>query len=213
VIEVDAQPGAAWTQHCDAKTDRIDLTFGIARFRVHPHPGRRVLIRVPDGEVEDIGTVFEINVQEGQTRSVAVQEGRVSVRVDSRPQFDLDAGQAWRQPESPASPPSADVANSTSGPRPTAVSRRTTGKASHPSFPLSAAAASSKPENQDRANNTAAKAEDLAYVKIVTLLKQQKYAAAQLAAKEYLLQFPNGFRRVEVLNVAVRGAGGASDSD
>lgn len=45
-------------------------------------------------------------------------------------------------------------------------------------------------------------AEDLAYLRIVILLKEERKAEAALAAHAYLAQFPSGFRRVEVRSIA-----------
>lgn len=50
------------------------------------------------------------------------------------------------------------------------------------------------------------KAEDETYLHIVDLLQRGRSDEARRAAKDYLLRFPNGFRRVEVLNIATRAA-------
>ena len=52
----------------------------------------------------------------------------------------------------------------------------------------------------------AEKAEDDAYLHIVDLLQRGRTEEARTAAKDYLLRFPNGFRRVEVLNIATHAA-------
>jgi DNA-binding FadR family transcriptional regulator len=43
-----------------------------------------------------------------------------------------------------------------------------------------------------------AEVEDAAYVKLVALLRAGEVEAARLAARQYLRDFPNGFRREEV---------------
>ena len=53
-------------------------------------------------------------------------------------------------------------------------------------------------------DESSSKAEDDAYLYIVELLRQGKDNEARARAKSYLLRFPNGFRRVEVLNIATR---------
>jgi hypothetical protein len=199
----------------DASTDRIDLTDGIASFRVNPHQGRRVVVRLPDGEVEDVGTVFEVNVHEHETRSIAVHEGRVVVRLHAVPEFTLSAGQAWRRPDSAANASPGDAAGGATPPGTLPV-HRPSAKRARAAASAPVATPPSKPENHalsDGSQTSRSKAEDRAYLTIVTLLNQQSYDAAQSAAKEYLLQFPNGFRRFEVLNVVVRSANSARTGD
>ncbi len=195
IIEVHAAPGARWTEHSDALVARVDLSEGAASFKVHPHAGRRVLISVPDGEVEDIGTVFEIRVAEQRTERVSVSEGRVVVRLRGRPELSLGAGQAWQMPlpgpAASALPPAPSVALNPpvlARPRARPIARTSASKVGAP-----------------LANTSAAKAEDDAYLRIIDLLHQGKDAPARAQAKRYLLRFPNAFRRVEVLGIATRG--------
>jgi len=212
VIEVHAAPGARWSEHVDRDLDRIDLVDGTASFKVHPHPGRRVVVGVPDGELEDLGTVFEILVAEQHTRRVSVSAGRVSVRLLGRPSFSLGAGETWGSEAATASASAAPEATQTSAPlaargSDAAPNGATNGKstgtgtltrpraASSPSAPASV-------EQLAVPDALSAKAEDDAYLQIVDLLKQSKYTQARSEAKRYLLRFPNGFRRIEVLNIA-----------
>lgn len=48
--------------------------------------------------------------------------------------------------------------------------------------------------------------EDAAYLAVLSALREQRFAEARARAKAYLLDFPSGFRRLEVLNVAIGGA-------
>ena len=48
------------------------------------------------------------------------------------------------------------------------------------------------------------RAEDDAYLRIVDLAQRGRVEEARAAAKDYLLRFPNGFRRLEVLNMVTR---------
>ncbi len=52
-----------------------------------------------------------------------------------------------------------------------------------------------------------AREEDEAYLHIVSLARAHQLSEARAAAKDYLLRFPNGFRREEVLGVATHRAG------
>jgi ferric-dicitrate binding protein FerR (iron transport regulator) len=228
VIDVRAQPGARWSEHQDREQDRVDLLDGAAAFTVHAHSGRRVVIRLPDGELEDTGTVFEVRVSEQRTTHIAVREGRVLVRLGGLPGFALGAGDSWESPATPAPTAVAAEPSSAMGiPRSSALraaaakppeqlassslaGERARSHAAHERAATRSGSESARtpggladaPPDAERA-----KAEDDAYLQIVDLLRQGQYADARAEAKSYLLRFPNGFRRVEVLNVATRSAG------
>ena len=236
LVEVHAEPAARWSERIDPRQDVVNLLEGAASFKVHPHQGRRVVIELPDGEIEDLGTVFEIRVSERQTRHISVSEGRVSIHLQGRPDFSLGAGEAW------GSEPVAAVTEAPSALAPSEAPRRVSASslnsqevaavAGTPSAALGAGqgAASARPhlvasdktraatssQVPAQAENSAidtqsAKAEDDSYLRIVDSLERSKYAEARVLAKNYLLRFPNGFRRVEVLNIATGGASEAGD--
>jgi FecR protein len=236
IVDVDAQPGARWSEHADREIDLLDLISGAASFKVHPHEGRRVVIRLPDGEIEDLGTVFEVRVAAQHTEHVAVSEGLVSVRLRGRPEFSLSAGNAWdSEPSAPT--PSVALAPAT-GPAMAGDPARI-GGADQTRLAASAPSSSSQarrqrisdaearaekvaPKESEKDASTSAepgpdtlstKAEDDAYLGIVELLREAKYTQARAEAKSYLLRFPNGFRRVEVLNIATRAADDAAVGD
>jgi ferric-dicitrate binding protein FerR (iron transport regulator) len=211
-VDVHAQAGARWRIDSDPNQDRVELSEGVATFDVHPHPGRRVIIVLPDGQLEDLGTTFEVAVNAGHTERIVVSRGRVLVRLGARPEFSLQIGERWQAPGVSASPPPrADV------PRPVepvkqASARlapvRSTPAATHPEEAIVAPFADARPvpANPASVERAAKRAEDAAYMSILSLLRGQQFAAAREQAKRYLLDFPNGFRRVEVLNVATDGA-------
>lgn len=221
VIEVHATPGARWSEHVDRTLDRIDLVDGTASFKVRPHAGRHVVIGLPDGELEDLGTVFEILVAEQHTRRISVSQGRVSVRLLGQPNFSLSAGETWGSEAAAASASAAQEAagasallanqyaargsdatpNGAASSKSEATLTRPRAASSGEARATSASARASA-EQQAAPDAQAAKAEDDAYLQIVDLLKQAKYARARSEAKQYLLRFPNGFRRIEVLNIA-----------
>jgi hypothetical protein len=230
IVEVHAQAGARWTKHQVSSRIFVDLEDGAAAFEIHPHPGRSVVIRLPDGEVEDLGTVFDVRVAEQHTEHVAVSEGRVSVRLNGRPTLNLGAGEAWDS--KPAEPVSSALALASSGalpatpaagPRP-AAAKASAGAASRSEQPgpqvrssaaleAPAAPAPSTQDSRPAPTAQATKAEDDAYLHIVDLLREAKDGEARAQAKDYLLRFPNGFRRIEVLNIATRGARDAATDD
>ncbi|MEO8903113.1 MAG: FecR domain-containing protein [Polyangiaceae bacterium] len=211
-VEVNANPQADWTEHLDHELDRIDFAGGSASFKVRPHPGRRVIISLPDGELEDLGTIFSVLVRDRTTKHVAVSEGRVSLRLRGKAETVVSAGSSWdaegETPPAPALEAAPAVASpsaarpvpsgaSPSNTRPTAV---TTPASPAPTPPAasSAGVAPGKPDAQ------AVQAEDSAYLQVVALLRAGKQDEARAEAKQYLLHFPNGFRRVEVLNIVTR---------
>jgi hypothetical protein len=221
IVEVHEEAGARWTRHQEASRIFVDLEDGAASFEIHPHPGRSVVIRLPDGEVEDIGTVFEVRVAEQHTKHVAVSEGRVSVRLNGRSIVSLSAGETWdSEPARPVelAPSAAATGSALRGAAPRLATEKTTpATPSHlqkPAFPALSARPRSAPEAPAAPVSDAAKAqseesskaEDDAYLHIVDLLREAKDSEAEARAKDYLLRFPSGFRRIEVLNIATRGA-------
>jgi ferric-dicitrate binding protein FerR (iron transport regulator) len=227
VIDVRPEAGARWTEHTEREIDRVDLEQGAASFSVRPHDGRRVVVRLPDGELEDVGTVFEVRVAGQRTVHISVSSGRVAIRLRGQADFSLAAGDTW-QPESAAptageaSQPSRDSNPNQNADRAPAVALGVATAASSntntdapPPRPRAAASTPPKPSGERSLEREAApdlqlaKAEDDTYLHIVELLRQNKYADARVEAKSYLLRFPNGFRRVEVLNIATRATGDA----
>jgi ferric-dicitrate binding protein FerR (iron transport regulator) len=222
-VEVHAQAGARWAKRQDAAHIFVDLEDGAASFEIHPHPGLSVVIHLPDGEVEDMGTVFDVRVAERHTEHVAVSEGRVSVRLNGRSTISLGAGQAWNSEPAPPSSSALELAASgaptltpAAGPRPGAAKAgaRAPARSEKPvSQARSSAALEARVAPAPSAEGSlpvpstqATKAEDDAYLHIVDLLREAKDAEARARAKDYLLRFPDGFRRIEVLNIATRGA-------
>ncbi len=228
VVEVRAEAGARWFERTSRELDRVDLSEGAAAFTVHPHKLRRVVIQLPDGEVEDIGTVFEIRVSAQHTRHISVSQGRIAIRLRGRPAFSLCAGEAWESepashdgleadtaagrisPVSNAQPVAAAIASGVTPRSSHAGTRPRASATAEKGSPFSAPLANGQP--QPRPENTGSDgAEDDAYLAILESLKRDNYAGARAGAKDYLLRFPNGFRRIEVLNIAMRGTADASD--
>jgi ferric-dicitrate binding protein FerR (iron transport regulator) len=205
IVEVHAQVGARWAKHLEGSRIFVDLEDGAAAFEIHPHPGRSVIIRLPDGEVRDVGTVFEVRVAERHTQHVAVSEGRVSIRLNGRSTVSLGAGETW-DAELPPSPVVLDSQPAAAKASPSALAHLE--KRPAPARASAAPEATATPQAlaPSAADSQSTKAEDDAYLHIVDLLREAKDSEAQAQAKGYLLRFPNGFRRVEVLNIATRGA-------
>lgn len=182
-VSVRGTDGGAvrWSRQLDASTERVDLLDGAFRVEVRrTATNRHVLIAVPDGRIEDLGTTFDVRVQAGRTRQVHVEEGRVAVWVN-RAGVLLGAGDTW---EPPAVSPVEHEPASEAPSRP----------ASHP-HELRTRAATTRPPD-------GAAPEDVAYLEILHLLRASRPAEAREGARVYLRRFPNGFRREEVARLA-----------
>lgn len=202
-VEVLAKAGARWVIRSTAALEQVELSDGEATFKVHPHAARRVLIQLPDGELEDLGTTFEVVVRDQHTSHIAVSEGRVAVRLSSQPEFLLGAGEHWERAAavSPLPPPSASVATSNER---APIALRANEPRAVPRHPAKAPSPTPEPKPSAAPDSESTRAEDTAYLGVVSLLRQGRDAEARQQAKAYLLRFPSGFRRVEMLNVATR---------
>lgn len=178
-VEVEAGAGARYTRTVSGDVERFDLVDGTLRLRVvRAAGGRRVLVKVPDGEIEDVGTTFEVVVRDGHTERVGVDEGRVVARLAALAPVTVEAGSVWtRSVVAIAVPPSAADASAP-------VSTRANGKA-----------------------RTEADREDAAYLEVLRLLREGREGEAQSGADAYVRSFPAGFRREEMERVA-RGRAG-----
>ena len=180
-FDVVAKPGTRWSTRTEGHVTRIAVQDGFAALTVRHPSGHRLLVDLPDGEIEDLGTVFQVEVREQHTVQVSVDQGRVLVRLKSRPGFELTAGQSWHA--EPASKPAAS-------PEPrTAITRPPSVNVARPRREPFAA--------QPKANS----AEDDAYLHIVDLLRNGHELEARAKASQYLAQFPRGFRRPEVQSI------------
>ena len=198
VVEVTARAGTRWTEQRSPGIDRVQLQEGFVSLVVRHHGSERVFVSLPDGEIEDLGTVFEVEVQGLRTTHVAVKEGRVSVRLNGRPAFELGAGQAWQSEAQAAlasEPKPVEPAPASTGSSAAELSRTPIPKASRRVSAVSAASEKGTPTRPDSA-------EDDAYLHIVDLLRTHRVDEARAQAAQYLTRFPNGFRRLEVQRIA-----------
>ena len=180
-------------------------------------PERRLLVILPDGELEDIGTTFSVSADAGRTTRVTVQDGSVVLRLRGAPPLALGAGDSWTpsQPSPPAAPivapssssdrslpaprsakltPSAEPTPGARGPDPSADFRAAMsafdgGNAAHAAA-LFSAFLSDHPRDS--------RSEDAAYLRVLALQRAGDSAAMKRAAGDYLRRYPRGFRRAEV---------------
>jgi ferric-dicitrate binding protein FerR (iron transport regulator) len=183
LASVRSSDGSAivWSRQTDGRTEWIDLHQGLCLVEVRAHgPDERVAVRVPDGRIDDLGTVFEVLVDQGHTKRVRVLDGHVQLWLFGAPGVVLASGETWEQ-----STPVLDVKPTTDPNEPSPNVR--------PSIPrrrLKSAVTSDGNE------------EDAAYLRVLHLLRASKTAEARAAANDYLARFPNGFRRDELRLIA-----------
>ena len=195
-LEVAAEPGARWGTRTEGDTKRIDLETGTLRIRIARHPGdRMVVVGLPDGEIDDIGTTFSVTVAGDRTRRVGVEQGRVVLRLRGRADEELATGESWSLPASAdgdrvAVAPSLEVPEVApeiprEAPAPGPSTRRS---------PRPAATTRAAPSVAVDAGN----GEDLAYLHVLKLLRGGDVASARGAAGDYVREFPGGFRAPEL---------------
>jgi ferric-dicitrate binding protein FerR (iron transport regulator) len=188
-----------------------------------------LLVVLPDGELEDIGTTFSVSADSGHTTRVTVQEGSVVLRLHGEPPLALGAGDSWSPlpapaaaPIVPATPPPVLVLRDPR-PAPSATSATPVPSLATPVPSLAtpvpdpaadfreAMSAFNSGDNPHAAARFAAflarhprdpRAEDAAYLRILALQRGGSAPAAQQAARDYLTRYPRGFRHAEVAALA-----------
>jgi hypothetical protein len=217
VVTAQVQP-ATWSQHRERDIEHVDLGEGVFSLVVRRGPSDpRVVVRIPEGEIEDLGTVFSVTVRGGKTARIAVSQGAVLLRRRGLPELRLLAGSRWEPApntrrglaleaasaiaEAPGSQPSA--ANGSAPELPTALPSPVLRIGAKPApkqprvLPRTAAAHLSASATQ-LSPVQELPAEDEAYLQLIRLVRQQRGLEAERAASAYLQQFPNGFRRPDV---------------
>lgn len=184
--------GARWSAHEDVESRRIVLREGKVRLAVdRPAGGKRLVVEVPDGEIEDVGTTFHVEVSDGHTRRVHVDEGSVVLRLDGQPSIALAHGETWEASPRVAVEPPVIAPSAAAPPAPSA----------RPAPRASASAVASASPARREVDDAGPEEEDRAYVEVVRLLREGREHEARTAAVVYLRRFPSGFRRAEVEKV------------
>ncbi len=114
-IAVHAEGNARWSRSVAGQLEEISLRSGTLAIRVdHARAARRLLVLLPDGELEDIGTAFTVSAEPGRSTRVLVHEGRVELRLRGQSPRVLRAGDVWDPASATAvAPPAASTAEST----------------------------------------------------------------------------------------------------
>lgn len=175
---VEPNPTARFDTRLEAGVHRITLTEGAIRVRITRQPSDpTVLVFVPDGVIEDRGTQFAVQASPVATLGIQVDDGEVVFRRKDGAVFLLGAGQRFPMPVA-------------------AVITTTSVAAVQPAAPPKSVASIVPVAPSPSAVELSA--EDVAYLRILRLLKEGRKEESRAAARTYLASFPNGFRRAEV---------------
>jgi len=186
---------STWSRHHSPKLERVVLREGVFSLNVRRNPrDPRVVVEIPEGEIEDVGTTFAVTVHDGQTTRIAVTQGAVLLRRTGLPALKLLAGSVWQPvPQPEVLPPTAAHVPETTPAAPEttpaphvhrSVTRRLQPSAAVVPPPPSAA---STPAD-----------EDACYLEFVQLVHEQQREEAARVGRDYLQRFPSGFRRPDV---------------
>jgi hypothetical protein len=221
--KIDIRPDAqtVWTEKTEGEWRKIFLSRGGLRIHVDHSAGQgRLLVTLPDGELEDRGTTFTVSAEDGHTTRVAVEEGSVVLRLSDRSEMTIRAGQAWIR-ETRVTSVEVAPEPSVTAPLPRHASTRLRPSATTAPSPASDISPSEDPTSDFRAaislldagasRQAAAelarfvethphdpRAEDAAYLLVIALQRCGSEDDAKRAAQEYLRRYPAGFRRAEV---------------
>jgi hypothetical protein len=169
---------ARWSQQLGGDTELVTLSDGLFRVDIQHAQPHVVVVSVPDGRIDDLGTVFQVLVSGGRTTWVRVEEGRVTLRLRDADAVTLVSGQAWSRPAQAAALATPPV-NEVRVTAPPDVNRK-------------------RRLARGQSNATSDGAEDAAYLEVIRLVRESRSNEARLAARAYLRRFPNGFRREEL---------------
>lgn len=212
-VLIRADSSARWSKRVEAQLETVVLESGALAIRVdHTVSQRRLLVILPDGELEDIGTTFSVSAAAGHTTRVTVQDGSVVLRLHGKPPLVLGAGEAWSPPAEPAgvpapvTPPAAPAAHVKAA-RAAAPAASVEQPEVDPSADFRVAMSAFNGGDPARAAALFsaflaqyprdAHAEDAAYLRILALQRAGNSAATQQAARDYLSRYPRGFRHAE----------------
>jgi hypothetical protein len=197
VQSIDGGP-ILWARNLENGIEWLTLRDGAFRVSIHAHgPDRRVVVRVPEGRIDDLGTIFDVRIQGERTISVRVLSGHLQLWFGGASGVVLGTSETWEAPPSPSAVPhpTTAIAPGTRVEPQSAVTPQkvTSSEKDHDAFPHRHAVR--KPTNNGRS-------EDAAYLKVVDLLRLGQRDEARTVARDYVRRFPGGFRRTEMEAIA-----------
>jgi ferric-dicitrate binding protein FerR (iron transport regulator) len=221
IAVIQAESHTAWSERIDDNRETVLLDHGLLFIRVEHGSGGRLIVLLPDGQLEDIGTTFAVSAENGRTTRVTVQEGSVVLRIRGLPPIAIGPGNPWTvdapraaASSCPSSPPAIEPASRMQlPPRPARSAHHETAPVTSVASPDTFAEFRMATVALDRGDNRAAamafgifvarhpsdpRAQDAAYLRIIALQRSGDGAVTRDAAAEYLRRYPSGFRRAEV---------------
>jgi hypothetical protein len=101
---VRASSAAVWSEHTEGGLEQVRLVRGSLWLRVEHPPtrSRRLVVILPDGELEDTGTTFTVSTDGQRTTRVEVQDGSVVLRVRGQLAVAIGPGGTWSPSPTPA---------------------------------------------------------------------------------------------------------------
>jgi len=215
-------PGARWSRQEDQHRVRVRLDEGTLSVVVaHGEGDKHLIFKMPDGDIEDLGTAFTVTVEAGSTRRVVVSEGSVALRLRGHAPVHLGRGESWERSAPAARSARAARAGQRAEIAPDRDSEETT-QAAEASIDAPITAPKSECAEKGRWDDAMAefqagryaaaadrfdafaagcagdrRAEDATYLRVVALARTGRRDEARAAAQAYLTKFPNGFRRQE----------------
>jgi hypothetical protein len=118
---VRASNAAEWSEQTQGPLEKVELARGSLWLHVDhaSNPGRRLLVILPDGELEDTGTTFTVSADGERTTRIEVQDGSVLLRRRGQLPVAIGAGGTWspspasalpNTPSAPSAPSAASAA-------------------------------------------------------------------------------------------------------
>jgi TolA-binding protein len=208
---VVASAGSRWSQKRGGGVEEIAFEDGSLHMHVRPlAAGERLVVVLPDGELEVRGTTFDVDVTQGATTRVHVDEGVVELRLRGQTLRRLQATETWVATAPTASrqlPPLAPPAH-TAASEPVAAADGIGGYSAAMELlrggrnDEAAAAFHAFALSQPRAPQ----AEDASFLEAVALARAGRIDAAGLAAEHHLASYPGSFHRKEAAILVARAA-------
>jgi ferric-dicitrate binding protein FerR (iron transport regulator) len=189
-LRLTAENGARFEHERRGDLEYVQLHHGGLHVAFDRAQRARLSVQTPDGEIEDVGTVFQVRVEGNYTTRISVSEGAVRFRRDGQPDVILTAGQVFERA------PHAAAITAASAPVPPASPQADPSAHRAPSARLPT---HTRIKAQPESSSTA---EDRAYLEVLDLLRAGRQEEARAAARRYCRNYPHGLRLPELEQLA-----------
>jgi len=195
---VRADGEASWSKSVDGNREKVVLERGTLSIHVEHSPERGPLVvSLPDGTLEDVGTTFTVAVEDGHTERVSVSEGRVVLRLHDTPPISVGPGESWNW-SSPTPTPGASTASSASAQSATppgpAAPLDSSATPSTPAAPVDSSAARLESAPRPSALAPAAPEASSAFRAAMDALGHGEYGRAATLLEGFLEKYPREAR-------------------